>query len=146
MVWTTLKRERVNKPKPSEAKESEHRQRALALQELEPKARMGSVLTLPLPASQLAIPNEASLYVAAVVQGENQGRRGGSPSLGSRAGTGGQRTGPRARGVLSWLLGTARLLGFNLGDLGRAVFGLRAHRDRGSGLEVRQRTRAARTG
>ena len=68
-----LELDRVNKQKEIDAKEREHRQRELAIQELEQKARIGSVINLTLQASQLAIPNDASLYVAAVVQVENKG-------------------------------------------------------------------------
>jgi hypothetical protein len=42
MVCTNLELDRVNKQKQIEAKEHEHRQRELAIQELEQKARLWS--------------------------------------------------------------------------------------------------------
>ncbi|HEY3134631.1 MAG TPA: hypothetical protein VGL29_01155 [Blastocatellia bacterium] len=65
--------DRVKKQKEIEAKAYEHRQRELAIQELEQKARIGSVINVRLQASQLVVPDDSSLYVSAVVQVENKG-------------------------------------------------------------------------
>lgn len=65
--------DRVNKQKEIEAKIYEHRQKELVIQELEQKARIGSVINVTLQASQLAVPDDDSLYVSAVVQVENKG-------------------------------------------------------------------------
>lgn len=65
--------ELANLQKDIEAKEYEHRQKELMIQELEQKARIGSVINVTLQASQLAVPDDASLYVATVVQIENKG-------------------------------------------------------------------------
>jgi hypothetical protein len=65
--------ERVKKQKEIDAKVYEHRQRELAIQELEQKARIGSVINVILQASQLVVPDDSSLYVSVVVQVENKG-------------------------------------------------------------------------
>lgn len=63
----------VKKQKEIEDKEHEQRKRELEIQELEQKARIGSVVNVTLQASQLAVPDDASLYVSVVVQVENKG-------------------------------------------------------------------------
>jgi hypothetical protein len=68
-----LELDRVNKQKEIEAKVYEHRQRELVIQELEQKARIGSVINVTLQASQLTVPDDPSLYVSAVVVVENKG-------------------------------------------------------------------------
>lgn len=68
-----LELDRVNKQMEIEAREYQHRQNELMIQELEQKARIGSVIDVTLQASQLAVPDDASLYVAAIVQIENKG-------------------------------------------------------------------------
>ena len=68
-----LELDRVNKQKEIEAKVYEHRQKELVIQELEQKARIGSVINVTLQARQLALPDDASLYVSVVVQIENKG-------------------------------------------------------------------------
>lgn len=68
-----LELDRVNKQKDIEAKEYEHRQKELMIQDLEQKARIGSVINVTLQASQLSVPDDTSLYVSAVVQVENKG-------------------------------------------------------------------------
>jgi hypothetical protein len=68
-----LELDRVNKQKEIEAKVYEHRQREVAIQELEQQARIGSVINVTVQASQVAVPDDASLYVSAVVVVENKG-------------------------------------------------------------------------
>src|SRR5437870_1594618 len=68
-----LELDRVNKQKEIESKLYENQKKELEIQALEQKARIGSVINLTLQASQLALPNDPSLYVSAVVQVENQG-------------------------------------------------------------------------
>lgn len=68
-----LELDRVTKQKEIEAKAYELRQKELMIQELEQRAKIGSVINITLQSSQLAVPGDASLYVAAVVQIENKG-------------------------------------------------------------------------
>jgi hypothetical protein len=68
-----LELDRVNKQREIEAKVYEHRERELVIQELEQKARIGSVMNVTLQATQLAVPNDPTLYVSVVVQIESKG-------------------------------------------------------------------------
>jgi hypothetical protein len=68
-----LELDRVNKQKEIESKIYENQKMELEIQALEQKARVGSVINVTVQASQLALPNDPSLYVSAIVQVENKG-------------------------------------------------------------------------